>query len=711
MILRGFLTGLVALAPMLSLPAARAQPQAADLYVVALATVANMAQQPATPLPQSLRSQSLYWRVLISGESVRYQLCLGFFDTRAEAERARQLLAARFREARVIPVNRAERDNLAKAVQKAKPLPSAPPVPPAPPVPLAPPVPAAALPPAAPAPPPPSAPTAQATAPAPGGSAEALMSEGRGAITREDYPAAVRAFTQLLALPENELSRDAREFLALAYERRGDTARAKLEYENYLKRYPEGEDSARVRQRLANLRPGVPAEPLRASVQTVGGWRSFSFGSLSQFYYRGNSTIDTQQVVVAANTLDRTTLSLTDQSALITNLDASTRFVDETHDNRIVFRDTNTQTFISGQNDINRLNAAYYEYKYKPGDASVRLGRQPGNTGGLLGRFDGAWLGYGLMPALRLNVVGGEPVDYGVTIDSKRRFLGTNVEVGPLYQHWTGNVYFIRQMIDSIIDREAAGMELRYFAPQGSFASLIDYDTVFRRINIGTLQANWLAPWKTAFNMLADYRMTPSLQTSTATLGEASTSVQTLLNTYSEDELRRRARALTAKAALASAGLTHPVSDVWQIGADVRVSRISHTDGTNNVPGAPGTGYVYTYTGQVIGIGLFATRDVTVVSVSRVTAFGYDGYAARLASRAPLGERWLLDSSVLWYEQNNDNGSTLQRTSPTVRLSYRWGNSMTLELEIGVEKTSSSSATIEENTRRSFFSLGYRWDF
>ena len=81
------------------------------------------------------------------------------------------------------------------------------------------------------------------------------------------------------------------------------------------------------------------------------------------------------------------------------------------------------------------------------------------------------------------------------------------------------------------------------------------------------------------------------------------------------------------------------------------------------------------------------------------------------ASRAPLGEHWTLDGSVLWYEQNNDNGSTLKRTSPTVRLGYRWGNSMTLELEIGIENTDTSSATIEENTRRSFFSLGYRWDF
>jgi tetratricopeptide (TPR) repeat protein len=692
---RGLFAGFVALALMLPFPAidARAQSPAADLHVVVLATAANTAQRPATALPEGLRGKSVYWRRVKSGDAVSYQLCLGFFDTRRDADRARQQLVASFREARVIAVSPAERENVLKAQQGARPAPVTPAAPPAPP--------ARAISPALPAP---------GAAPASAGSAEALMAEGRGAITSEDYAAAVRAFTRLLALPQNDFTRDAQEFLGLAYERRGDTARARLEYENYLKRYPEGEDSGRVRQRLANLKSAPQSEPLRTSVQTVGGWRSFSFGSVSQFYYRGNSTIDTQQLV-AANTLDRTTLSLTDQSALITNIDASTRFVDDTHDNRIVFRDMDTQNFISGQHDVNRLNAAYYEYKYKPADAWARLGRQPGNTGGVLGRFDGAWLGYGLMPALRVNLVGGEPVDYGVTIDSKRRFVGTSLEVGPLNQRWTGNVYFIRQTIDTITDREATGMELRYFAPQGSFASMVDYDTVFRRINIATMQGTWLAPSRTAFNFLADYRMTPALQTSTATLGEATTSVQTLLNTYSEDELRRRALALTAKSAFASAGLTHPISDVWQIGADVRVSRISHTDGTNNLPGMPGTGYVYTYTGQVIGIGLFAKRDVSVVSVSRITGLGYGGYAARVASRTPLGERWMLDGSVLWYQQTNDNGSDLQRVSPTARLAYRWGNSMTLEFEAGVESTNTSSATIEEKTRRRFFSVGYRWDF
>jgi tetratricopeptide (TPR) repeat protein len=697
MLARGLLAPLVALALALPPSATRAQAPS-ELYVVALARVATIAQRPATPLPAAFRGRSLYWRVLRSEKSVSYQLCLGFFGTRGEAEQARRQLAGSFADARVIPVPARERDSLSKTLQRAA-------------------VPPAEVPPPHEAPGSAAAPAAPALAaaasppPAPAGSAEALMEEGRAAIAREDYGAAIRAFARAVALPENALSRDAREFLALAYERRGDTTRARLEYENYLKRYPEGEDSVRVRQRLANLRPAPRSEPLHSPVQTAGGGRSIVFGSLSQFYYRGNSMIDTQQQGVTANTLDRTTLSLTDQSALISNVDLGARFLDDTHDNRIVFRDTNTQNFVRGQHDVNRLNAAYYEYRYKPGDMSARLGRQPGNGGGLLGRFDGALLGYGLVPALRLNLVGGEPVDYGVTIDSKRRFLGTSLEVGPLNQRWSGSVYFIRQTIDGIIDREAAGLEVRHFAPQGSFSSLLDYDRVFRRLNMGTMQGNWLAPWGTALHFLADYRMTPALQVGTATLGEASTSVQTLLDTYDETELRRRALALTAKAALASAGLTHPLNRMWQAGLDLNVSRISHTDGTNNVPGTPGTGYVKTLTGQVIGTGLFATRDVSVIAASRVAALGYDGFAARLASRAPLAESWTLDGSVLWYEQNNDNGSTLRRTSPTVRLSYMWGSSMTLELEIGIENTRTSSATLEENTRRSFFSLGYRWDF
>jgi tetratricopeptide (TPR) repeat protein len=689
---------------------ALAQAAAPQAYVVALATVKNVADRPTTPIPPALRGNTLYWRVLRSGSAVSYQLCMGFFGTQRDAESARQQLAAGFREARVIQVAPQERDNLEKASRAKFAAPAAAATPPAPA-----PAPAAMTPALAPPEPAISAqaqqaqPAAAAAPPPPPGSAEALMAEGRGAIVREDYAAAIRAFTQLLALSPNSLTRDAQEFLALSYERRGDIARARTEYENYLKRYPDGEDSARVRQRLASLSTEPQVAALRAPSEPQQGWRSFTSGSLSQFYYRGNSKIDSQPL--GPNALDRTTLSVVDQSALITSLDLNARVLDDTHENRVAFRDINTRNFISGQESVNRLDSAYYDYRYKPANASARLGRQPGNNAGLPGRFDGALLGYGLSSSTRLVLSAGEPVVPGFSIDSVQRFYGVSAELGPFNQHWSGAVYMFRQTVDGIADRDAVGMEARYFSPQGYFSSAVDYDTLFSHLNFATAQGNWIAPWKTAFNVLLDYRMTPTLQTTNAIIGEATTSIRQLLNIYSEEELRQRARAVTAQSAIAYGGLTHPVSSVWQLGANLSVTRISHTDGTNNYPATPGSGYIYTFTAQAIGTGLFATRDVNVVSASRVSADTYTGLAGQLTSRFPVGANWTLDGAVLWYKQDNQDGSTLQRISPVGRASYRWRNSMSLELEAGIENTSATSAFLQEDTRRYFFSAGYRWDF
>ena len=695
--LRAMLTALAGLALSLCAADALAQANAAGPYVVVIATVAKVADRPATPIPETLRSRPLYWRVLKSANETSYQLCMGFFDRRADAEQARQQLATRFREARVIQVQSKERNDFETATRAAKPSSRTP-------------LPAAAAPPpatSAQAEPPRSTPVA--LPPAPAGSAEALMAEGRGAIVREDYAAAIRAFTQLLTLPENSLTRDAQEFLALSYERRGDISRARTEYENYLKRWPEGDDSVRVRQRLASLAAQPQAEALRAPTEPQQGWRSLVAGGLSQFYYHGNSKIDSQPL--GANPLDRTTLSLVDQSALITSVDLNARFLNDAHENRIVFRDVNTRNFVGGQESINRLDSAYYDYKYKPWSASARLGRQPGNTAGLPGRFDGALLGYGVTSTARLNVAAGEPVVPGFTIDSVQRFYGVSAELGPFSQRWGGNVYVFRQTVDGIDDRDAVGMEARYFAPQGYFSTTVDYDALFRHLNIATAQGNWIAPWKTAFNVLLDYRMTPSLQTTSAIIGEATTSVRQLLTLYTEDELRARARAVTAQSAIAYGGFTHPVSRAWQLGANASVTRISHTDGTNNYPATAGSGYVYAVTVQATGTGVFAVRDVNVFSASRVSADTYTGLAGQVTARFPVGANWTFDAAVLWYGQDNQDGSTLQRVSPVGRASYRWRNAITLEIEAGIENTAARSAFLQEDTRRYFFSLGYRWDF
>jgi hypothetical protein len=132
--------GLAALALLAAFPA-RAQPATADLpgapaatlLAVVLSTAADTSRRPSATLPESLRDKSLYWRRLKSGDAVSYQLCLGFFGTRSDAERARQQLAPGFPEARVISVSPRESANVLQARQGARPAPvAAPPPPPAP---------------------------------------------------------------------------------------------------------------------------------------------------------------------------------------------------------------------------------------------------------------------------------------------------------------------------------------------------------------------------------------------------------------------------------------------------------------------------------------------------------------------------------------------------------------------------------------------------
>src|SRR5215470_675094 len=141
MIPRVTLPALAPLALALALNAAEAiaQPKSAPpLHVVALATVQSTSARPTTPLPQGLRGHVMYWRVLKSAGAVSYQLCLGFFQTRDEAERARRQLLGGFPEARVIQVDAQERENLQKAA-RAAPAPAPAPAVAPPPAPVAPP--------------------------------------------------------------------------------------------------------------------------------------------------------------------------------------------------------------------------------------------------------------------------------------------------------------------------------------------------------------------------------------------------------------------------------------------------------------------------------------------------------------------------------------------------------------------------------------------
>ena len=191
--------------------------------------------------------------------------------------------------------------------------------------------------------------------------AEAFMLKGREALKLNENGLAIEAFNKVLKLPPNKYSQDAQEWVGIARENAGQKFKAKLEYESYLKMYSNGDGVARVKERLAKLsavqQPVQVAQKIE-SPKEMKEFQTIRNGSLSMNYYHGESITS-----VAGSPTPSS--PLTDQSMLITNINASQRWRNDRYDNRIVFQDTYNKNYLaqSGQTNPNRLSTAYYDFK------------------------------------------------------------------------------------------------------------------------------------------------------------------------------------------------------------------------------------------------------------------------------------------------------------------------------------------------------------
>lgn len=534
--------------------------------------------------------------------------------------------------------------------------------------------------------------------------AERLMTQGREALTRGDNALAVRVFEELLKLPPNTYSQDAQEFVGVARERSGQIAKAKTEYNLYLRLYPDGEGAERVRQRLANLQtPSAAAVDLRAPKQTAATeW--VTYGGLSQYYYRGESSIDT--TIANDTTTQQSSFSDTDQSMLVTHFDVTSRYRSDAYDMRAVLRAMDTYDFLDSGAGRDRLTSAYVDFKDRRYEYGGRLGRQPGNFGGILGYFDGGWLGYTFYPKSRFNVVAGQPVD--LYTDYDKSFYGANFELGPFVEHWSANVYGLTQEVEGYTDRQAVGAELRYFDETRSLLGLVDYDVYFDELNIATLQTS-LSTGPYTFSLFADHRRTPVLQLTNALIDESGIStIAALRQALSEEDVKQQALARTSTLDMGVVGVTRQLSKAWSLGGDVTVSRLdTAVDPTITTP----IGTDYTYTVRAIATGLWSDADVTTLNAGHLDHAGYDGESLSLTHRVLLRRRWTVDAAVRFYREHYDTGTEVERVIPVAKLGYRWRERVTFEAEAGVEDRQAAGRVQQEDMTRRFYSLGYRWDF
>jgi tetratricopeptide (TPR) repeat protein len=548
--------------------------------------------------------------------------------------------------------------------------------------------------------------------------AKQFIATARDAIQHAQLEIAIETLNRLLLLPPNQQSQSAQELIGEAREKNGEIAKARAEYELYLELYPNASDIKQVKERLAYL-PVAGAKPAQTEPVTRQKFleeKMTVYGGISQYYYKGVSHTDTFSI---ASDLTTTSASLTgtDQSQLLSMLDLTARKRTDTTDTRIVLRDNYNANFLPRQLSQNRLTDVYVEQSARDRSYLYRLGRQTGLAGGAPGRFDGAVVGYSLNPAWRINGVIGTPVEFisgGGSVGESKTFTGVSVDLTRLPDQWSGNSYFIQQRVGGFVDRRAIGVETHYFDMQRNYMGLFEYDTIFKKVNLGMFQGNWTTETSTNYNLLLDHRRSPPLQLTNALMGQPVQSIAAALLQpgVSLSTLRADSQALSPISNLFAIGMNRPYSPRLRFGGDFHINNTSGTGATSTgQPASQGSGNIYTYSFQALGNNLFFENDLGVFNAAYTSAKTYKGQSLTFTQVETLRQNWRVDMLLQLYNQNDNSGTHQTQIRPSLKLNYRLNNSVNLEGEGGIEAIHTSSATQNDKTRRKYFYVGYRWDF
>lgn len=541
---------------------------------------------------------------------------------------------------------------------------------------------------------------------------QSLLISARNAVESRDFDKAVADLNRLLNMPPGFATQDAQELIGYVRELLGDGKRSLAEYELYLKLYPEGEGADRVKARIAALAAAAPAQAAGRGAErkpTTTMW-----GGVSQYYYGGNSKIRDEFTITTpatgATEIDVQNISTVDQSALVTDVNYNIRYRGPEWDNRFTFRDTFRYSMLDSQSSRNRLSSAYVDLKNEKRRFSTRLGRQVAASGGVLGRFDGGIFSYGIGTSrLRAGLEAGRLVEPGFGGD--KDFIGVTLDAENIVENLGVEMFAIQQTAGGDIDRRAVGGEIRYFDPKLSVFSLFDYDILFGELNIASVQGNWNFSPKASMNFLYDYRRSPSLQMSNALLGENATSLSALQLTMTKDEIEAQALGLTPVSKVAMLGGTVTVSPKWQVSADYRLSSVSGTIATANLPASPDTGQVKTVSAHAIGTGLFSPSSVLVFNTSYLTSEAYDAWLFGVNSRFRVGQNWIIEPGIKYYRQDNAVGSFSKRLTPVGRFTYQLRQNIAFEAEVNLEKTRTEALNTTGDAVSLFYYVGYRYDF
>jgi len=548
-----------------------------------------------------------------------------------------------------------------------------------------------------------------------------LTADARMAMQDRDYDTAIRLYTKLLEYPEHPGRAQAQEYVGLARERKGQLAQAKLEYQEYLRRYPDGADAEAVKQRLAALVTLDGATKPQRGAPDASRWTLT--GAVAQEYRNDQNTITSSGV--SSNGIG--------QQALNSNVDLELRHRGEVYD----FKSRVYAGYVADVHNVDGfagsevlLPQAYVELDNSVNHWVARLGRQSQSTGGVYGTFDGGYFGWMARPGLRLGLAAGAPIQtYAAKFSGARDFANLSAELLGVVPGLDVSTFLYEANAGGTLDARQVGIESRYYKDGHSLVAQLDYDINYKVLNSATVLASWALPARWTLTGIADHRKTPFVETYDALIGQPTTSLSGLIQTLGLDAVRALAEDRGASTDTVTLGLQHPVGERLQWGIDSSFARIGGTRASGGVPAVPSSGSAIALSTELIGGGWMVDRDMNTVGLSFTSRAGTKVESAFFNSRYPIGDsmRFGPRLQVSYTTGNDPNTGTSAgwSASPSLLADWHFKHGV-IQAETGYERANYQASLapgvpidpnnpnpllLNQTTKRFWFSVGYIVNF
>jgi tetratricopeptide (TPR) repeat protein len=449
-----------------------------------------------------------------------------------------------------------------------------------------------------------------------------ILRGARAALEKHQYPEAVDLLSRLLRQPEYPARIDAQELIGLVRERAGQLAQAKAEYEEYLRRYPNGPGAERVRNRLRSLIAAALAPKSLGEPGAQGNRWTFAGTTSLTYQYEKDQTASAG-----------TTTTTTSVNAALVYADLLLRDRGERYDFTTRVDAGYTKNIVStfgGSQD--RTTAAYVELTDRMLGLTGRVGRQSLASQGIIGLFDGLYVGYQINPKVTVSAAAGLPAYTAYSNISGRTKFGTvTAEFDPFHLAWVFDVYLFDEMVGSLTDRRSVGFQTRYTQPGRTAVVLVDYDVDFQKLNSATLIGNAKVGQSWILGFDADHRRSPLLELNDALIGQTAISLTALENQFTPSQIKQMALDRTAESNTFVISASRPLGERWQFMADLAGLELSSTPASFGVPATPSPGLDKSATLQISGLSLLQASDLHIFSVryddspiSRSTTLSWD---------------------------------------------------------------------------------------